>query len=304
MPRSGGIASMMRLPVQENTDGLDVCFVGVPLDSGTSIKSGTRFGPRQIRQESCAIRSAHYDLGAVPFEDVQVADVGDVSMNIYNLPEAVKQIKAAYDKLISNGCVPLTMGGDHTITYPILQAMKDKHGPVGLILLDAHPDTQDTMLGASIAHGTPFRRAVEYGCLDCTRVVQIGLNGSVNSLDDYKWGLDQGFRVVTAKECWHKSLEPLMAEVRGMMGQGPVYISFDIDALDPSYAPGTGGPEIGGLTTCQALEVLRGAADLNIVGCDVVEVSPPYDMAGTTAMTAANLLFEMLCILPGIKRRH
>ncbi|KAK7090537.1 hypothetical protein V1264_010321 [Littorina saxatilis] len=304
MPRSGGIASMMRLPVQENTDGLDVCFVGVPLDSGASNRSGTRLGPRQIRQESCIIRAANHTLGAVPFEDVQVADVGDVSMNIYNLPEAVKQIKAAYDKLISNGCVPLTMGGDHTITYPILQAIKDKHGPVGLIHVDAHADINDVMLGAPIAHGTPFRRAVEYGCLDCSRVIQIGLRGSIYSLDDYQWALDQGFRVVTSKECWHKSLEPLMAEVRGMMGQGPVYISFDIDALDPSYAPGTGTPEIGGLTIYQALEILHGSAGLNIVGADVVEVSPPYDMAGTTALTAANLLFEMLSILPGVKRRQ
>ncbi|KAL8588854.1 hypothetical protein ACOMHN_011569 [Nucella lapillus] len=273
MPRSGGIASMMRLPVQSNTDGLDVCFVGVPLDSGTSNRSGTRLGPRQIRQESCILRNSNYMLGACPYEDVQVADVGDVSLNIYDLPKAVTQIKAAYDKLIANGCIPLTLGGDHTITFPILQAIKDKHGPVGMVHVDAHADTSDS-----------------------------GLRGSIYSLGDYQWGVDKGFRIVPAADCWGKSLRPLMGEVREMMGKGPVYISFDIDGLDPSFAPGTGTPEIGGLTSAQGIEIIQGCAGMNIVGGDMVEVSPPYDFAGTTAITAANLLFEMLCVLPAVKR--
>ncbi|XP_064615523.1 guanidinobutyrase-like [Liolophura sinensis] len=157
------------------------------------------------------------------------------------------------------------------------------------------------MFGAKINHGTPFRRAVEEGCVDGKKTVQIGLRGSGYSIDDYKWGTDQGFRVVPAENCWHKSLKPLMAEVRSMIGSGPAYISFDIDGLDPAYAPGTGTPEIAGLTPVQALEIIRGCRGLNIVGCDLVEVSPPFDTTGTTALTAANLLFEMLCILPGVK---
>lgn len=295
---------MMRLPVHKTADGLDVCFVGVPLDCGTSNRSGARLGPRQIRQESCLIRPSHVALGATPFEDIQVADIGDVSMNIYNLPVAVTQIKAAFDKIVANGCVPLTMGGDHTITYPILQAIKDKYGPVGLVHVDAHSDTNDTMLGATIAHGSPFRRAVEYGCLELTKVIQIGLRGNCYALDDFNWSISKGFRIVTARECWHKSLRPLMEDVRRMMGDHPVYLSFDIDALDPCFAPGTGTPEIGGLSVIQALEIIDGCAGLAIVGGDLVEVSPPYDMSGTTALTAANLLFEMLCVLPKVNRRQ
>ncbi|XP_013401191.1 agmatinase, mitochondrial isoform X2 [Lingula anatina] len=301
LARPAGIASMMRLPVQETSEDLDVCFVGVPLDAGTSNRSGTRFGPRQIRSESCIIRHVNNATGAQPFDSIQVADVGDVWMNIYNLPEACKNIKDGFTKLMSTGCKTLAVGGDHTITWPILQAVKEKHGPVGLIHVDAHADTQEAMLGAPIAHGTPFKRAADDGCLDCQRVVQIGLRGTCGTLQDYKWGESKGFRIVQAHECWHKSLAPLMEEVREMMRDGPVYISFDIDGIDPAFAPGTGTPEIAGLTPIQALEIIRGCRGLNIVGGDLVEVSPPYDTTGNTALLAANLLFEMLCVFPGVK---
>lgn len=302
MPRSGGIASMMRLPVQDNAQGLDACFVGVPLDCGASFRSGTRHGPRHIRCESSIIRPVNAALGVCPFNDLQVADIGDVCVNIFNLPEAARQIKTAFDSIVTKGCIPLTMGGDHTISYPILQAMKDKYGPVAMVHVDAHSDTNDSMLGAKVAHGTPFRRAVEDGCLDCDKVVQIGLRGSVYAHTDYQWAKDQGFRLVTARECWYKSLEPLMAEIRQTVGDRPLYISFDIDGLDPSFAPGTGTPEIGGLTVIQGIEIIRGCQGLNIVGADLVEVSPPFDVAGLTSVTAANLLFEMLCVLPGVKQ--
>ncbi|XP_052782550.1 guanidinobutyrase-like [Mya arenaria] len=301
MPRAGGIASMMRLPVQNNTEGLDACFVGVPLDIGTSNRSGTRHGPRQIRCESSLIRKVNIATGACPFDSMQVADVGDVNLNLYNLPKACEDIRKHFLGLVQAGCVPLALGGDHTMTYPILQAIKEKHGPVGLVHIDAHADTNDKMLGESIAHGTPFRRAFEEGCLVGNKVIQIGLRGSNYTLDDYEWGKKQGFRIVEAFECWHKSLSPLMEEVRVMMGDHPVYISFDIDGLDPCFAPGTGTPEIGGLTSIQGLEIVRGCRGLNIVGGDLVEVSPPYDFQGTTALTAANLLFEMLCVLPKVK---
>ncbi|KAK3094719.1 hypothetical protein FSP39_005406 [Pinctada imbricata] len=240
MPRAGGIASMMRLPVQENADGLTACFVGVPLDIGTSNRSGTRFGPRQIRAESALLRKVNIATGASPFDSFQVADVGDVNLNLYNLPKACEDIRKHFSSLIQNSCIPLALGGDHTMTYPILQAIKDKYGPVGLVHVDAHADTNDTMLGERIAHGTPFRRAVEEGCLDTHRVIQIGLRGSNYTVKDYDWGREQGFRVVEMYECFHKSLTPLMGEVRQMMGDKPVYISFDIDGLDPAYAPGTG----------------------------------------------------------------
>lgn len=298
MARVGGIASMMRLPVQDNSEGLDACFVGVPLDIGASNKTGTRLGPRQIRCESVQLRKVNIATGACPYDSMQVADVGDVNLNLYNLPKACKDIRKHFSNLIKNGCVPLAIGGDHTMTYPILQAIKEKYGPVGLVFIDAHADTCDEMLGEKIAHGTPVRRAMEEGCLVGNKVVQIGLRGSHYALDDYDWGKQQGFKVVQAHECWHKSLTPLMEEVRKMMGKHPVYISFDIDALDCSFAPGTGSPEIGGLTSIQCLEILRGCRGLNIVGGDVVEVSPPYDFQGTTALTAAYMLFEMLCVLP------
>ncbi|NXL41404.1 SPEB protein, partial [Podilymbus podiceps] len=192
-------------------------------------------------------------------------------------------------------------GGDHTITYPILQAVAEKHGPVGLVHVDAHTDTGDRALGEKIYHGTPFRRCVEEGLLACSRVVQIGIRGSSYDPDPYTYCRDQGFRVVPAEECWRKSLAPLMGEVRKQMGDKPLYISFDIDGLDPAYAPGTGTPEIAGLTPAQALEIIRGCKGLNIVGCDLVEVAPMYDVSGNTALLGANLLFEMLCALPGVK---
>lgn len=301
MPRPGGIASFMRLPIQNGTEGLDACFVGVPLDSGTSNRSGARFGPRQMRCES-PMRPFNQGTGVNPFETLNVADVGDVWVKLYNLPEACNNIRDQYKDLISNGCIPLTMGGDHTISYPILQAIKDKYGPVGLIHVDAHPDLQDEVLGCPIAHGTPFKRAYDEGLLDCSRVIQIGLRGTALTSDDCNIGRNLGFRVVGAEECWHKSLTPLMKEVREQMGkEGPVYLSFDIDAIDPGFCPGTGTPEVGGLTPIQALEIIRGCRGINLVGCDLVEVAPPYDFEGTTALTGAHLLFEMLCVLPGVK---
>jgi guanidinobutyrase len=303
MPRFGGPGTMMRLPFQATAEGLDACFIGVPLDIGTSNRSGTRFGPRQIRAESALIRPYNMATRAAPFDSLQVADIGDVATNPYDLKKSVDIITAAYDTVLATGCRTLTLGGDHTLALPILRAMAKRHGAVGLIHVDAHADINDTMFGEAIAHGTPFRRAVEEGLVDCSRAIQIGLRGSGYAADDFDWPRQQGFRVVQAEECWHKSLTPLMGEVRALMGGGPVYLSFDIDSLDPSFAPGTGTPEIGGLSTWQALEIVRGCRGLNLVGCDLVEVSPPYDPAGTTALVGANLLFEMLCVLPGVEYR-
>jgi len=303
MPRFGGPATMMRLPSQTDSANLDACFVGVPLDIGASNRSGTRYGARAIRSESSLIRPYNMGTKAAPFDSLRVADIGDVAINTFDLKKSIDIIKRAYDEILANPCKPLTLGGDHTITLPILRAIAKKHGPVGLIHVDAHSDINDEMFGEKIAHGTVFRRAAEEGLLDSKRVIQIGMRGSGYAAEDFDWSRKQGFRVVQAEECWHKSLAPLMAEARQQLAGGPVYFSFDIDGIDPAFAPGTGTPEIGGLTTIQTLEIVRGAKGLDIVGGDLVEVSPPYDHTGNTALVGANMLFEMLCVLPGVQYR-
>ena len=303
MPRFGGPATMMRLPTRETASGLDACFVGVPFDIGTSNRSGARFGPRQIRAESCLLRPYNMGTRAAPYDSLAVADIGDVATNPYNLNDSIRRIEQAYDAILEHDCRPLTLGGDHTIVLPILRAIRKKHGAVGLLHIDAHADINDHMFGEPIAHGTPFRRAVEEGLLDCNRVAQIGLRGTGYEAEDFDWPRSQGFRVVQAEECWNKSLAPLMEEIVAKVAGGPVYFSIDIDGLDPSIAPGTGTPEIGGLTGVQALEIIRGCRGLDIIGGDLVEVSPPYDPTGNTALMGANLLFEMLCVLPGVNYR-
>ncbi len=301
MARFSGPATMMRLPTQITAEGLDACFVGVPIDIGTSNRPGTRLGPRQIRAESCMLRPYNMATRAAPFDSLQVADIGDVAINTFDLKKSVTIIEAAYDKILAHDCIPLTLGGDHTLTLPILRAIKKKHGPVALIHVDAHADINDEMFGEKIAHGTPFRRAVEEGLLKCDKVFQIGLRGTGYSAGDFDWPRQQGFTVIQAEECWHKSLTPLMAEVRQVIGDHPVYLTYDIDSLDPAFAPGTGTVEVGGLSTWQGLEIIRGCRGLNLVGGDLVEVSPPYDPSGNTALTGASFLYEMLCVLPGVK---
>jgi guanidinobutyrase len=304
MPRFAGLATMMRLPAASSAAGLDAAFVGVPLDIGTSNRAGARFGPRQIRAESALLRPYNMATRAAPFDTLQVADLGDVPINTYSLEKSLTIITRFYDDVIAADCRPLTLGGDHTIALPILRAIANKHGPVALVHVDAHADVNDEMFGEGVAHGTPFRRAVEEGLLACDKVWQIGLRGTGYAADDFDWPRQQGFTVVQAHEVWYRSLAPLMGEVRQRIGdRHPVYITFDIDGVDPSYAGGTGTPEIGGLTVPQALEVIRGCRGLNVVGGDLVEVAPPYDPSGNTALLAANLLYEMLCVLPGVRYR-
>jgi guanidinobutyrase len=303
MPRFAGPATMMRLPSATSAEGLGACFVGVPLDTGTSNRAGARFGPRAIRAESCLLRPYNMATRAAPYDSIQVADIGDVAINTFNLQKSMDIVTEAYDEILEHGCVPLTMGGDHTIVLPILRAMKKKYGAVGVVHVDAHADVNDTMFGEKIAHGTPFRRAIEEGLIDGNRVAQIGLRGTGYTAEDFDWSRSHGIRVVQAEECWYKSVAPIMDEVRAKLSDGPVYLSFDIDGLDPSFAPGTGTPEIGGLTIWQALEIIRGCRGLDIVGCDLVEISPPYDPSGNTALVGANLLYEMLCVLPKVKYR-
>jgi guanidinobutyrase len=295
---------MFRLPVADSAANLDVAIVVVPLDIGTSNRVGTRYGPRQIRGESVLVRPYGMATGAAPFDSFQVADTGDVALNTYDLGKSIAIIERHYDSLLMHGPRVISLGGDHTITLPIRRALFRKLGPLALVHVDAHADTNDTMFGERITHGTIFRRAIEEGLLIPAKMVQIGLRATGYSADDFDWARQQGVRVVPAEDCWYRSMAPLMDEVRQTIGtKTPSYLSFDIDGLDPSVAPGTGTPEPAGLTAAQGLEIIRGCFGLNLVAGDLVEVSPPYDTTGNTALLAANLVFEMLCSLPGCKRR-
>ena len=304
MPRFAGPGTMFRLPSHATAEGLDIAIVGVPLDIGTSNRSGTRFGPRQIRAESVLVRPYGMYTRAAPFDSFQVGDVGDVPLNTFNLLKSIDIIEGHYDALLSTAAKPLSMGGDHTIALPILRALNRQYGSMALVHVDAHADINDVMFGEKIAHGTIFRRAVEEGLVQGSKMFQIGLRTTGYSAEDFDWSRDQGARVVPAEECWYTSLAPLMDEIRRVIGPDtPTYLSFDIDGLDPSVAPGTGTPEPGGLTASQGIEIIRGVWGLNLVGADLVEVSPPYDTTGNTSLLAANLIFEMLCSFPGCIRR-
>ncbi len=304
MPRFAGHASMFRLPTETTARDLDVAIVGVPLDIGTSNRNGASYGPRQIRSESVLVRPYGMATGAAPFDSFQIADVGDVPLNPYQLDKSIDIIERYYDDILSDDAKPVSIGGDHTIALPILRAVAKKHGPVALVHVDAHADVNDEMFGEKITHGTIFRRAIEEDLVDPNKMFQIGLRATGYAADDFDWARQRGVTVVLAEECWYKSLNPLMQQVRDVIGsEHPTYLTFDIDGLDPSVAPGTGTPEPAGLSASQGLEIIRGCYGLNLVGCDLVEVSPPYDTTGNTALLAANLIFEMLCSLPGCIRR-
>ena len=297
MPRFAGPGTMMRLPAVDSAAGMDAVFIGIPLDIGTSNRAGTRFGPKQIRAESVLMRPYNMWTRAAPFDSLQVGDLGDVPINTFELKDAVARITAFYNEGLAHDVVPLTLGGDHTLTLPVLRAVAAKHGPVGLIHVDAHADINDHMFGEKIAHGTPFRRAVEEGLIDSHRTWQIGLRGTGYTAEDFDWARDRGFTVVQAEELWHRSATPLIAQARAALGDGPVYLSFDIDSLDPGFAPGTGTPEIGGVNSFQAQQVVRELSGVNLVGADLVEVSPPFDAAGGTAWLGVSIMFEIMCVL-------
>jgi guanidinobutyrase len=304
MPRFAGPGSMFRLPQVADAAQLDIGIVGVPLDIGTSNRPGARFGPRQIRAESVLVRPYGMATGAAPFDSFQIGDLGDVALNTFNLGESISIIEHHFKKIVDKGAKTVSLGGDHTIALPILRAVAARHGPVALVHVDAHSDTNDAMFGERITHGTIFRRAIEEGLVQPDRMVQIGLRATGYRADDFDWARQQGVQVVSVEECWHRSLAPLMQQVRERIGSSvPTYLSFDIDGLDPSVAPGTGTPEPGGLSSAQGLEIIRGLFGTNLVGADLVEVAPAYDTTGNTSLLAANLVFEMLCSFPGCKRR-
>lgn len=303
LARFSGPGTFMRLPSSNALQKLDVAILGVPIDIGTSWRSGTRFGPKQVRNESAMIRPYNLQTGAAPFDSLQVADIGDLAINTFSLSDSLRIIQDSYDQILQYECIPMAIGGDHSMTLPILRAIAKRHGPVALVHVDAHADTSDEMFGEREAHGTVFRRAHEEGLIIPEKTYQIGLRGTGYSADDFRIATDWGFQQFLAPELWGRELNTLGAEVRRDIGDTPTYVTYDIDSLDPAFAPGTGTPEIGGLTTPQAMQLIRALRGVNVVGCDMVEVSPPYDTTGNTALTAANLLFELLCILPGVTYR-
>ncbi len=303
LARFSGPSTFMRLPQATSLDGLDVAVLGVPMDIGTSWRSGTRFGPKEIRNQSAIIRPYNMATGAAPFDSLNVADIGDLAINTFSLPDSLRIIEESYDAILSTGIIPMAMGGDHSITLPILRALARKFGPVSVVHIDAHTDVNNEMFGEKETHGTVFRRAHEEGLIVPDKTYQIGIRGTGYEATDFSEAASWGFQHFPANELWGRSLSGMGAEIRRDIGSRPVYLSFDIDALDPAFAPGTGTPEIGGLTSMQALELLRSMGGLNVVGCDLVEVSPPYDATGNTALTAASLMYEMLCILPGVTKK-
>lgn len=303
LARFSGPNTFMRLPSANDLAGLDVAVLGVPIDIGTSWRSGTRFGPKQIRAESAMLRPYNLGTGAAPFDALQVADIGDLAINTFSLSDSLRIIAESYDAILKHDVKPLAMGGDHSITLPILRAMARKHGPVALVHVDAHADVNDEMFGERETHGTVFRRAYEEGLINPSKTYQIGIRGSGYSAEDFSEAAGWGFQQFPAEGLWGRDLSSLGAEVRRDIGDLPTYVTYDIDSLDPAFAPGTGTPEIAGLTTPQALQLIRALRGVNIIGGDLVEVSPPYDTSGNTALTGANILFEMLCVLPGVSYR-
>jgi guanidinopropionase len=297
VPRFGAIPTFMRLPYVTEPTAVDIALIGVPWDGGTTNRAGARHGPREIRNMSSFMRKVHHVSRIAPYELARVADLGDAPVNPIDLMDSLKRIEAFYAKIHAAGAVPLSAGGDHLITLPIYRGIARKQ-PVGMIHFDAHSDTNDRYFGDNkYTHGTPFRRAVEEGLLDPKRVVQIGIRGSIYSGDDMEFAEKHGMRVIYMEEFARIGVEKTIAEARRVAGEGPTYISFDVDGIDPAFTPGTGTPEIGGLTTLEAQHLLRGLQGLNLVGGDVVEVSPPFDQTGNTALVGATLMFEILCLL-------
>ena len=299
LPRYAGIATFMRLPyvATADADDVDIGLIGVPWDGGTTNRAGARHGPRQIRDLSTMARNVHHVSGIKPFALCHCADLGDTPVNPVDIEDTLGRVEAFYREVVSQGIIPLTAGGDHLITLPVMRALCSA-APVGMVHFDAHTDTLDRYFGESkYTHGTPFRRAIEEGLLDPERTVQIGIRGALYSDRDKEWGLAQGIRVIEIEEYNDLGVDAVIAEARRVVGAGPTYISFDVDALDPVYAPGTGTPEIGGITTYDAQRMIRGLRGLNLIGGDVVEVSPPFDMSGNTALVAVTMMFEILCLL-------
>ena len=296
VPRYAGPATFARLPRREDVDVCDVAVLGIPFDSGVTYRPGARFGPQGDRNGSRLLRGYHPGLDVSPFKVQQVADAGDVGCNPFDIAEAISQIESAADEVLESAPHLLSIGGDHTIALPLLRAMHRRHGPVALLHFDAHLDTWDTYFGAAYTHGTPFRRAWEEGLLLEDRATHVGIRGPLFSPDDLVDDARFGFEIVTAMDVLDEGRRAIADRVRSRLGDAPVYVSIDIDVLDPAFAPGTGTPEAGGLTSRELLGTLRGLAGIRLVGADIVEVAPPFDHAEVTAVAASHVAYELLAL--------
>jgi len=297
VPRYAGPGTFARLPRIDEVSRADVAILGVPFDSGVSYRPGARFGPGHIRNSSKLLRPYHPAQDVHPFGDQQVADAGDVAVNPFDLTEAVQQIDDAVTTVRADGASLLTLGGDHTIALPILRSLYRDHGPIAVLHFDAHLDTWDTYFGAPYTHGTPFRRASEEGLLDLERCQHMGIRGPLYAATDLEDDAALGFQIVRADDYEVDGVRGAVDRMRRRLGDGPVYVSIDIDVLDPAHAPGTGTPEAGGLTSRELLHTLRGLTGLNVVGADIVEVAPAYDHAEITGIAAAHVAYELLAVL-------
>ena len=300
LPRFAGIPTFMRLPhlPPEKAEPVDIGIIGVPWDGGTTNRAGARHGPRQMRDMSTMTRNVHHVLGLQPFEMAKCADLGDTPVNPIQLEDTLQRIEDFYKVVHEKGVMPLSAGGDHLVTLPIMRAIADKKRPLGMVHFDAHTDTWDRYFGgAEYTHGTPFRRAIEEGLLDPKRIIQIGIRGGLYHHKDKEWGLAQGIRVIEIEEYFDLGPDKVMEIAKEVIGDGPAYISFDVDGMDPVFAPGTGTPEIGGYSTHDAQRMVRHCRGMDIVGADVVEVAPPFDPSGATALAGVTIMWELLCLM-------
>lgn len=296
VPRYAGLGTFGRLPRAEDVETFEIAVVGVPFDSGVTYRPGARFGPSAVRQGSRLLRPYNPALDVLPFRGRQVVDAGDVAVNPFDIAAAITQIEAGLGDVVAGGRRVVSIGGDHTIALPALRVMNRVHGPVALVHFDAHLDTWDTYFGAPYTHGTPFRRAWEEGLLLADHAMHVGIRGSLYSDGDLADDEGFGFAVVPCRDMDRVGVDAVVERIRARVGTAPVYVSIDIDVLDPAHAPGTGTPEAGGLTSRELLEMVRGFDGANVVGADIVEVAPPYDHAEITSIAAANLAYELLSL--------
>jgi guanidinobutyrase len=295
-PRFEGIPTFMRLPHIADPRELDIALVGVPFDGGTTFRPGARFGPRHIRVQSAMIRPYNPALDVNPFERKRIADFGDLPVNPLSLEDSYKRIEKGIWPILEAGATPVSVGGDHSITLPLLRAAARRHGPLALVQIDAHADTWSNYFGSRHSHGTIIRRGIEEGVLAHGAVLQVGIRGQLYGRDDFEFSLRNGIAWITAEQFHREGLAAVTPKLKALRRR-PCYLTFDIDSVDPAFAPGTGTPQVGGLSSAQALELVRALRGLPLVGADLVEVSPPYDSAELTSLLAANLLYEILCLL-------
>jgi len=298
-PRFAQPATFMRLPYQTDLSGVDVAMLGVPFDSGTSYRPGARLGPREIRAQSSLIRPYSYFQNISPFETLAIVDAGDVDAPPVGIEPAYTAIEAGVTRILDAGATPLVVGGDHSISLPCLRAAAKKHGRMALVQFDAHIDTWGDYFGGKYFHGSPFRRAIEEELIAPAHYVQVGIRGPMYGEDeDFTFQRGLGVTTIDIGMVKRDGVATTMTRVREIVGSGALYVTFDIDSVDPAFAPGTGTPEVGGLTSYEAQELVRGLAGLNLVACDIVEVAPPFDGPGQiTSLLAANLMFELLCVI-------